>query len=54
LIERRQPALHGVLQRAALPVVQNLMGRGLTHIEQRLALQMMCRILSEIMTGLRR
>src|SRR5215207_5167902 len=39
--ERRQPIPHGVLQRAALTVVQHLMGRGLPHIKQRLALQMM-------------
>jgi len=36
-----QPASHGVLQRTALAVVQNLMGRRLSHIEQRLALQVM-------------
>src|SRR5215470_9178772 len=39
--ECRQAIPHGVLQRAALAVVQNLMGRRLPDIEQRLALQMM-------------
>src|SRR6202047_5658239 len=36
----RQAIPHGVLQRAALAVVQNLMGRRLPDIEHRLALQM--------------
>jgi len=49
----RQAVPHGVLQRAALAVVQHLMGRGLPHIKQRLALQMVRPILSVIMTGLR-
>ena len=39
--ERRQTIPHGILQRAALAVVQHLMGRRLADIEQRLALQMM-------------
>src|SRR3954453_19582978 len=38
--EHRQATAHGVLQSAALTVVQNLMPRGLAHVEQRLALQM--------------
>ena len=38
--EHRQAIAHGVLQSAALTVVQNLMRRGLAHVEQRLALQM--------------
>ncbi len=38
--ERRQPVAHRILQGAALAVVQHLMGRGLPHIEDRLALQM--------------
>ena len=36
--EHRQAIAHGVLQSAALTVVQNLMRRGLAHVEQRLAL----------------
>src|SRR5260221_3700434 len=39
--ERRQAVPHGVLQRTALAVVQDLMGRRLPYIKQRLALQMM-------------
>src|SRR3981189_69102 len=39
--ERRQPVPHGVLQRTALAIVQHLMCRGLTHVKNRLALQMM-------------
>src|SRR5262249_1399636 len=38
--QRHQAIPHGILQRAALAVVQNLMSRRLAHIEQRLALQM--------------
>src|SRR5260370_38772578 len=38
--ELNQATPHGVLQSAALAVVQHLMGRGLPHIKQRLALQM--------------
>src|SRR5215211_8250519 len=38
--EHCQAIAHGVLQGAALTVVQNLMRRGLAHVEQRLALQM--------------
>src|SRR4051794_12130769 len=38
--EHRQAIAHGVLQSAALTVVQNLMRRGLAHVEQRFALQM--------------
>jgi hypothetical protein len=40
-IQRRQPVPHGVLQRPALAVVQHLVRRRLTHVEDRLALQMM-------------
>src|SRR5262249_23766510 len=36
-----QAISHGVLQRAALPVVQNLMSRRLANVEDRFALQMM-------------
>src|SRR6516162_8534655 len=36
-----QAIAHGVLQRAALPVVQNLMSRRLANVEDRFALQMM-------------
>jgi hypothetical protein len=32
-----QPILHGILQRAALTVVDDLVGRGLTDVEHRLA-----------------
>ena len=39
--ERDQPVAHGVLQRAALPVVQNLVGGGLADVEDRLPVQMM-------------
>jgi transposase InsO family protein len=39
--ELGQPFPHGVLQRAALPVVENLMGGGLTDVEQRFARQVM-------------
>ena len=39
--QRRQPIPHGVLQRPALAVVQHLVRRGLAHVEDRLALQMM-------------
>src|SRR5262245_421338 len=36
-----QAIAHGVLQRAALPVVQNLMSRRLANVDDRFALQMM-------------
>jgi len=36
-----QTIAHGILQRAALPVVQNLMGRRLADVENRFALQVM-------------
>src|SRR5262245_25377942 len=36
-----QAIAHGVLQRAALPVVQNLMSRRLANVEDRFALQML-------------
>src|SRR6266404_3830256 len=39
--QRGQTIAHGVLQRAALAVVQNLVSRRLPYIEERLALQMM-------------
>src|SRR3984893_15354832 len=39
--KRAQPVAHGVLQRAALPVVQNLVSGGLADIEDRFPLQMM-------------
>jgi hypothetical protein len=39
--ERRQSIPHGVLQRAALAIVQHLVGRRLAHVEKRLARQMM-------------
>src|SRR5271169_3691782 len=39
--EGGQTIAHGILQRAALAVVQNLMSRRLPHVEERLALQMM-------------
>src|ERR1700737_1011669 len=39
--KRNQPVAHGVLQRAALPVVQNLVSGGLADIEDRFPLQMM-------------
>ena len=39
--ERGQTIAHGVLQRAALAVVQNLVSRRLPYVEERLALQMM-------------
>src|SRR6187399_1601240 len=38
---RHQPIAHGVLQRAALAVVQHLMSGGLAYVEDRLALQVM-------------
>src|SRR4029077_7512554 len=36
-----QPIAHGILQRAALAVVQNLMSRRLPDVENRFALQVM-------------
>ena len=39
--ERLQPTRHGVLQRAALAVVHDLVGRGLPDIEHRLAARML-------------
>lgn len=39
--QRHQAIAHGILKRAALPVVQDLMSRRLTRMEQRHALQMM-------------
>src|SRR6266481_7944107 len=39
--ERHKAIAHGILQRAALAVVQNLMGRRLPHVEERLALEVM-------------
>lgn len=41
--QRHQAIAHGILKRAALPVVQDLMSRRLTCMEQRLALQMMAK-----------
>lgn len=38
--ECHQAIAHRTLQGAALTIVQNLMGRGLPHIQDRLALQM--------------
>jgi hypothetical protein len=38
--ERHEPIPHGILQRLALAVVQNLVGRRLPHIEKRFACQM--------------
>lgn len=40
--ERCQAIAHRVLKRAALPVVQHLMGRRLPYIQERLAFQMVC------------
>src|SRR6202011_2593623 len=39
--ESRQTLAHGVLQRPALAIMQDLMARGLTHVEDRPAIQMM-------------
>src|SRR6516162_8737118 len=39
--DSRQPVPHCVLQPAALAIVQHLMRRGLTHVKNRLALEMM-------------
>ena len=37
--ERRQPVAHRILQSAALAIVQHLVGGGLSHVQDRLALQ---------------
>ena len=46
--ESHQALAHRVLQRPALAVVQDLMARRLTHVEDRSAIQMMLPILSDI------